>query len=265
MKRFLYRFIYCILILIIILCSMYIYNFIKSRYEAEKESNLINTIVLNETNIKDTSSNNAGKEEKINSENERILKVKKLKEINEDIVGWLEIEDTDISYPVFQGTDNSYYMTHNYKKEKSRNGSIFLDKDYDWNIKSNNLLMYGHNLNNGKMFQDLLKYKDEDYYKKHKIIRFTTDNEDNEYEIMAVFKSRVYYKSEKNVFRYYQFINPKSEKEYNEFVENSKKASLYDTKVDSEYGDELITLSTCSYHTEDGRFAIVGVKKDVKE
>ena len=121
--------------------------------------------------------------------------------------------------------------------------------------------MYGHNLNNGKMFQDLLKYKDEDYYKKHKIIRFTTDNEDNEYEIMAVFKSRVYYKSEKNVFRYYQFINPKSEKEYNEFVENSKKASLYDTKVDSEYGDELITLSTCSYHTEDGRFVVVGVKK----
>ena len=261
MKRFLYRFIYCILILIIIFCSIYNYNYIKSRHEAEEESNLINTIVVNETDMKDTSSNNVENEENINSENERILKVKKLKEINEDIVGWLEIEGTEISYPVLQGTDNSYYMTHNYKKEKSKNGSIFLDKDYDWNIKSNNLLMYGHNLNNGKMFQDLLKYKDEDYYKKHKIIRFTTDNEDNEYEIMAVFKSRVYYKSEKNVFRYYQFINPKSEKEYNEFVENSKKASLYDTKVDSEYGDELITLSTCSYHTEDGRFVVVGVKK----
>ena len=251
MKKFLYRFIYCILILIIIFCSIYIYNFIKSRHEAEEESNLINTIIVNETHINDSSSNN------LENENERILKVKKLKEMNEDIVGWLEIKGTEISYPVLQGTDNLYYMTHNYKKEKSKNGSIFLDKD-------NNLLMYGHNLNNGKMFQDLLKYKDEGYYKKHKIIRFTTDNEDNEYEIMAVFKSRVYYKSEKNVFRYYQFINPKSEKEYNEFVENSKKASLYDTKVDSEYGDELITLSTCSYHTEDGRFAIVGVKKDVK-
>ena len=265
MKRFLYRLIYCILILIIIFCIIYIYNFIKSRHEAEEESNLINAIVVNKTDIRDSSINNIENEGNINNENERILKVKKLKEINEDIVGWLEIEGTEISYPVLQGTDNSYYMTHNYKKEKSKNGSIFLDKDYDWNIKSNNLLMYGHNLNNGKMFQDLLKYKDEDYYKKHKIIRFTTDNGDNEYEIMAVFKSRVYYKSEKDVFRYYQFINPKSEKEYNEFVENSKKASLYDTKVNSEYGDELITLSTCSYHTEDGRFAIVGVKKDVKE
>ena len=259
MKRFLYRFIYCILILIIIFCSIYIYNFIKSRHEAEEESNLINTIIVNETDINDSSSNN------LENENERILKVKKLKEMNEDIVGWLEIKGTEISYPVLQGTDNSYYMTHNYKKEKSKNGSIFLDKDYDWNIKSNNLLMYGHNLNNGKMFQDLLKYKDEGYYKKHKIIRFTTDNEDNEYEIMAVFKSRVYYKSEKNVFRYYQFINPKSKKQFNEYVKNSKKASLYDTGVKAKYGDELITLSTCSYHIEDGRFAVVGVKKVKKK
>ena len=258
MKRFLYRFIYCILILIIIFCSIYIYNFIKSRHEAEEESNLINTIIVNETDINDSSSNN------LENENERILKVKKLKEMNEDIVGWLEIKGTEISYPVLLGTDNSYYMTHNYKKEKSKNGSIFLDKDYDWNIKSNNLLMYGHNLNNGKMFEDLLKYKNKDYYEKHKIIRFTTDKEDSEYEIMSAFKSRLYYKTEKNVFRYYQFINPKSKKQFNEYVKNSKKASLYDTGVKAKYGDELITLSTCSYHTEDGRFAVVGVKKDVK-
>ena len=258
MKRFLYRFIYCILILIIIFCSIYIYNFIKSRHEAEEESNLINTIIVNETDINDSSSNN------LENENERILKVKKLKEMNEDIVGWLEIKGTEISYPVLLGTDNSYYMTHNYKKEKSKNGSIFLDKDYDWNIKSNNLLMYGHNLNNGKMFEDLLKYKNKDYYEKHKIIRFTTDKEDSEYEIMSAFKSRLYYKTEKNVFRYYQVINPKSKKQFNEYVKNSKIASLYDTGVKAKYGDELITLSTCSYHTEDGRFAVVGVKKDVK-
>ena len=75
-----------------------------------------------------------------------MLKVKELKEENQDIVGWLEIEDTNINYPVLQGKDNEYYMTHNYKKQKSKNGSIFLDKDYDWNIKGNNLLMYGHNL-----------------------------------------------------------------------------------------------------------------------
>ena len=97
-------------------------------------------------------------------------------------------------------------MTHNYKKQKSKNGSIFLTKDYDWSIPSSNLLMYGHNLNNGTMFQELLKYAKEEFYKEHPIIRFTTNKEDAEYEIISVFKSRVYYKTEKNVFRYY-FLN----------------------------------------------------------
>lgn len=111
------------------------------------------------------------------------------------------------------------------------------------------------------MFNELLKYNDEEYYKEHPTIRFTTNKEDAEYEIIAVFKSRVYYKSEQNVFRYYYFINAENEEEYNEYVENAKKASLYDTGKTAKYGDQLITLSTCSYHTEDGRFAIVARKE----
>ena len=189
-----------------------------------------------------------------------MLKVKELKEENQDIVGWLEIENTNINYPVLQGKDNEYYMTHNYKKQKSKNGSIFLDKDYDWNIKGNNLLMYGHNLNNGTMFQELLKYEKESFYKEHPVIRFTTEKEDSNYEIISVIKTRVYYKNEENVFRYYFFINPKSEKEYNEFITNAKKESLYEINKTASYGDELITLSTCSYHVKDGRFAVIGKK-----
>lgn len=138
---------------------------------------------------------------------------------------------------------------------------FFLDKDYDWSIPSSNLLMYGHNMGDGAMFQDLLKYEDEEFYKQHPIVRFTTATEDAEYEIISAFKSRVYYKSEKNVFRYYYFINADNEEEYNEFVNNAKEASFYDTGKDAEYGDQLMTLSTCSYHTEDGRFAVVARKK----
>ena len=114
------------------------------------------------------------------------------------------------------------------------------------------------------MFQELLKYEKEDFYKKHPIIRFTTNNEDAEYEIISAFKSRVYYKSEKNVFRYYYFVNAKTEAEYNEFVQNAKKASLYNIDKTAQYGDQLITLSTCSYHVEDGRFAVVG-RKSIKQ
>lgn len=112
-----------------------------------------------------------------------------------------------------------------------------------------------------KCFVGLINYKDEEYYKTHKTIRFTTNEEDAEYEIISVFLSRVYYKSETNVFRYYQFVNAENEQEFNEYVQNSKKASLYDIQATAEYGDQLMTLSTCEFSQEDGRLAVVARKR----
>lgn len=269
-RRIIYYSIYTILALLIILSIIYIANYFLSKKQAIQESQLLDKIEIDENQVKEANetteeaniTTQENIEETTNQETERILKVQKLQEENSDIVGWLEIEGTSINYPVLQGTDNEYYMTHNYKKQKSKNGSIFLTKDYDWSIPSSNLLIYGHNLNNGTMFQELLKYAKEEFYKEHPIIRFTTNKEDAEYEIISVFKSRVYYKTEKNVFRYYFFVNANSEVEYNEFVQNAKKASLYDIDKTAKFGDQLITLSTCSYHVEDGRFAVVGRKTD---
>ena len=97
---------------------------------------------------------------------------------------------------------------YTYEKKYSRNGSLFLDKDYNWNLPSTNLLIYGHNkLASKEMFSDLMKYKKEDFYNNHKTIRLTTAKEDANYEIISVFLSKVYYKSDTNVFRYYFFIN----------------------------------------------------------
>lgn len=196
-----------------------------------------------------------------NIKTERMTKLEELQKENSDIVGWLEIENSNINYPLLQGTDNNFYMTHNYKKEKSKNGALFLDKDYDWSLPSTNLLIYGHN-NRGSntMFTSLINYKQEKYYKEHKKIRLTTNQEDAEYEIISVFLSRVYYKSETNVFRYYYFINAENEQEFNEYVLNSKEASLYNIDATAEYGDQLLTLSTCEFSQEDGRLAIVAKK-----
>lgn len=197
-----------------------------------------------------------------NDKSERILKLEELQKENSDIIAWLQIEDSNINYPVLQGTDNSFYMTHGYKKEYTKDGSLFLDKDYNWNLPSTNLLIYGHN-NRGSnaMFSDLINYKKEDYYKTHPKIRFTTNQEDVEYEIISVFLSRVYYKSEKNVFRYYYFIDAKNEQEFNDYVENSKKASLYNIDSTATYGDQLMTLSTCEFSQEDGRLVVVAKKR----
>ena len=190
----------------------------------------------------------------------RMLEVRELNKRNEDIIGWIEIEGTNINYPVMQTIDNEYYMTHNFEKEYSKLGSIFLDKDCDWKKPSTNLLIYGHNNKNGSMFQNLMNYKMESYYKEHPNIKFTTLTEDSEYEIIAAFYSRVYYKSEKNVFRYYYFINANNQEEFDNYINESKKASVYDTGKTAKYGDQLLTLSTCSYHTENGRFVVVARK-----
>lgn len=242
-----HRLIISILILIIIVASIYLLIYFRDRNKVIKESELLNTIEIDETEITP-------------QKTKRVLQIEKLQKVNSDIIGWVEIVGTNINYPVLQGTDNDFYMNHNYEKEESVYGAIFLDNAYDWNVKSNNLLLYGHNMQDGSMFHDLLNYADKEYYEDHPIIRFTTPEEDANYEIIAAFRSRVYYKSEQNVFRYYYFVNPKSQEEYEEFVKNAKEASIYDTGNTAEYGDELITLSTCSYHTEDGRFAVVAKK-----
>ena len=234
-----------ILIFVIIIASIIAVIYYKDYIS--KQNDILSNIKVDETQLTDTVTN-------------KMLQLRELKKQNNDIVAWLEIPNTKIKYPVLQTTDNEYYMTHTYKKEYSSDGSIFLDKNYDWNIPSSNLLIYGHNNKNGNMFQNLLEYENENYYKEHSTIEFVTVNEDSNYEIIAVFKSRVYYKSEKNVFRYYYFINAENEEEYNYYVEESKKASLYDTGKTAEYGEQLLTLSTCEYSQEDGRFVIVARK-----
>lgn len=236
-----------IVAIVIIILGILIFKTIREKQSVKDGKGIVNQIQIEKANIT---------EEKT----ERMLQLEELQKENSDIIGYLEIQGTNISYPVLQTTDNDFYMKKNYKKEYSKDGSIFLDKDYNWEIPSSNLLIYGHNNNNGQMFCDLLNYKDESYYEEHPTIKFTTNKEEAEYEIIAVFLSRVYYKKEKNVFRYYYFINAENEEEYNSFVENCKKESLYDTGKTAKYGDQLITLSTCSYHVEDGRFAVVGRK-----
>lgn len=236
-----------IVAIVIIIFGILIFKTIREKQSVKDGKGIVNQIQIEKANIT---------EEKT----ERMLQLEELQKENPEIIGYLEIQGTNISYPVLQTTNNDFYMKKNYKKEYSKDGSIFLDKDYNWEIPSSNLLIYGHNNKNGQMFCDLLNYKDESYYEEHPTIKFTTNKEEAEYEIIAVFLSRVYYKKEKNVFRYYYFINAENEEEYNSFVENCKKESLYDTGKTAKYGDQLITLSTCSYHVEDGRFAVVGRK-----
>ena len=115
-------------------------------------------------------------------------------------------------------------------------------------------------MKNGTMFHTLIEYKDEDFYREHPTIRYNTLYEEEEYEIAAVFLSKIYKKSETDVFKFYQFYNAESQEEFDEFIANCKAQELYETGVTPEYGDQLITLTTCEYSQQNGRLVVVARK-----
>lgn len=178
---------------------------------------------------------------------------------NRKLIGWVKIDGTYIDYPVMQTVDNEYYLDHNMNQEYDKNGTIFMDKDCDVLKPSTNYILYGHHMRNGKMFGQLDKYKDETFCEEHPYISFDTIYEKGTYQVMYVFRSRVYKETE-ITFKYYQFIDANGEQEFDSYMQEMAALSLYDTGVTAVYGDQLLTLSTCDYQETDGRFVVVAKK-----
>lgn len=178
---------------------------------------------------------------------------------NGDFAGWLSIADTGISYPVMSRPEEpDYYLNHGFDGEKSSSGVPFLGAGCDFS--SDNIIIYGHNMKNGTMFAQLISYGDENYYLAHPYISFDTLVENGTYEIIAAFREQVHYQDETGVFRYYDYGGKLTEDTFRAYIANVTGLSLYDTGLTAEYGDRLLTLSTCSDHTGNGRFVVVAKK-----
>ncbi|WP_300843342.1 class B sortase [uncultured Acetatifactor sp.] len=177
---------------------------------------------------------------------------------NEDMAAWLVVDGTVIDYPVMQTMeDEIYYLKRDFDGNEDEAGCLILDTDSDlYAGGTTNLIIHGHNMKAGTMFGSLDEYRNEDFYSEHKYMELYTETERRCYEVMAVFYSQVYYTTDQ-VFKYYQFFQAQDEEGFQDFYENVKKMSLYDTGVTAELGDCFLTLSTCTYHVEDGRFVVV--------
>ena len=176
---------------------------------------------------------------------------------NKSLIGWLKIDDTNIDYPVMQSSNEEYYLDHDFEQNYDKNGTLFISADAKIWPRSQNIIVFGHNMKSGKMFGTLGKYKDKSYYEDHRQIKFDTLYEKGTYEVMYAFLSRVY-DADEVVFKYYQFIDALSEEEFNSYMEEMKNMSLYDTGVTASFGDQLLTLSTCDHDTDDAeRFVVV--------
>lgn len=184
----------------------------------------------------------------------------KLYEQNSDIIGWIKIDDTQINYPVMQSPQEAnFYLKHGFDKEYTDYGCPYVQENCDVNKPSDNLIVYGHHMKNGSMFSDLEKFKKKDFWEEHKTFSFNTLYEKQTYEVIAVFKTTVYTGSE-NEFKYYQFVEAETPEQFAEYIARVKEKALYDTGVSAEYGDKLITLSTCEYSNTNGRLVLVAKK-----
>lgn len=184
---------------------------------------------------------------------------------NSDLAAWLTIPDTQIDYPVmYTPEDPEFYLRKAFDGSYALSGSLFIG---DGCLPDGtNIIIYGHKMKNGTMFGGLDRYADEDYARAHSQIFYDLIQPDGSYErltfeVIAAFYSRVYRVDEENVFRYYYGTDLSDPAEFEYYVSQAKAACTYDLGVTAEYGDRLLTLSTCSYHTDNGRFVLVAKEK----
>ena len=177
---------------------------------------------------------------------------------NSDLIGWLKIDNTPINNPVmFTPNDPEFYLNKDFNKNKTVAGTLFIDANSQISTPNTNIIIYGHNMKNDTMFGSLSEYANKSYYESHKTISFNTLYETGTYEVFGAFYAKVLKKSDTTSFRYYRYYGASTEDEFNQFVNYVKSVRQYDTGVEPKFGDRFITLSTCSYHVANGRFAVV--------
>lgn len=180
---------------------------------------------------------------------------------NPDTVGWIKIDGTNINYPVMQTPDNpDYYLNHDFYKNQSAYGCPYVQANCDVKTPSDNVIIYAHHMNDGSMFAGLEKFRSKDFWKSHKQISFDTPDKKASYDILAVFAVPVD-ETDENSFKYYEFVNAYDPQHFSDFVKKCKKLSFYDTGVTAEYGDKLLTLSTCEYTHNNGRLVVVAKRR----
>ncbi len=182
---------------------------------------------------------------------------KEVYDLNNDMVGWLQIEGTKINYPVLQTPDNpNYYIDHNFDKQSSAHGAIYAWGDADIDKPSDNITLFGHHMADGSMFASLKNYTEKYVWENNPMIFFNTLYEYHTYKIFAVFKTSA------NIgegFSYHKFVDGTKE-EFDTFVKTCKDLSFYDTGITPVYGDKLLCLSTCEYTLDNGRLVVAAVR-----
>ena len=178
-----------------------------------------------------------------------------LKMDNPDTIGWIRVPDTNIDYPIVQGTDNDFYLKHDFYGEKNVAGAIYLDFESEKDFISRNNILYGHNMKNGSMFKDVVRYKDPEYFKSHQFFSIYTPSREIHLKAVACY----YGAADDNVaVRKTRF---KSQENFDEWVKAILAPCSY--KEDVLYpARNMYSLVTCSYEVNNARTFLFAVEVD---
>lgn len=242
-----------IILLAICLCVFIFSAYNIYKYLSEENANKkLNNELMEKAIIETPNDNNDNTQE-----NEDILPISVdfsvLKQENEDIVGWLYLEDSPINYPVVQSNDNDYYLRRLVNGEYNIAGSLFMDYRNDSNLEDDNTIIYGHNMKNNTMFGSLQEYKSQDYYDNHKVMYYFTPEKNYIIELFTGYTISV----ESDIYDLSVIDSSKLE----ELISKSDFES--NTKVTEE--DKIITLSTCAYEYDGARYIVMGVLKEIEK
>ena len=177
--------------------------------------------------------------------------------INDDFRGWLKIEDTVIDYPVMKSSedDPEYYLHRDFDKNYSFSGTPFIGAGADENADA--FVIYAHNMNNGTMFGTLDYYADKEWAEQHLYINFDTLEENRVYRVFAAFQTAL---GEENEFKYNERVGLLSNQDYKALAEDIKEAAVMETGDCPAEKTQILMLSTCSYHSDNGRFVVAAYR-----
>ena len=251
LKKIIFKVVYLVAFVTLIVSAVYIANYY---LESDKQNNIID----DSRNVWHSSS--AEETTYVSGD-----VVKTLLEENSDFKGWIYIKNAKVDHPIYQTDNNSFYLNHNQSKKSNRYGALFFDckNIISADNTSLNLTIYGHNMKNGSMFGTLKKYRDLSFYKENPTFEFSTIYKKNTYKIFSIFVTNSSPADDNNSVYDYSRQSFLNEIDFNEWLNEAYLRSLINTGVETIYGDNLITLSTCSNDFDNARFVIMA--REVRE
>ena len=218
-----------------------LYGIFSEYNKGDKEYQKIQDLVINTDKKDDT------KEETFSVDFEKLL------EMNSDVVGWIRFDEpSEINYPVVQGRDNEEYLKRTFEANTNKLGTLFVDVNNPGDFSGRNTFIYGHNMKNGSMFAQLLKYKDDSFYKEHPYFYiYTPDGKVRTYEIFSA--GVVKDTSDSYIMDY------ADDAAFQTYIDYIKQQSAYPTSAEVTTASKIVSLSTCTNVRDNERFLVHGV------